>query len=212
MVGRIQRGRDLKRRKAVRPPYDRVLIVCEGEKTEPNYFGEIRMAQRLSAAHVRVCHSALGTEPQQIVEFAEAEFRKTRAYERVYVVFDRDQHRTYANAIDMAAARDKTFRNDQGKLVPFEAAVSVPCFEAWLLLHFAECQGALHRRDAYNRLRAHIAGYDKGYAGTYAATMAQYGLASTRAARLRERVSRLPGDDVYTDVDLLVSHLLAQRA
>lgn len=212
MAGRIQRGRDLKRRKAVRPPYDRVLIVCEGEKTEPNYFGEIRVAQRLSAAHVRVCHSALGTEPQQIIEFAEAEFLKTRGFERVYVVFDRDEHRTYANAIAMATARDKTLRNDEGKLVPFEAAVSVPCFEAWLLMHFADCQGALHRRDAYDRLRAHIAGYDKGYSGTYAATVAQFGLASTRAARLRERFSRLPGDDVYTDVDLLVSHLLAQRA
>jgi hypothetical protein len=212
MAGRIQRGRDLKRRKAVRPPYDRVLIVCEGEKTEPNYFGEVRIAQRLSAAHVRVCHSALGTEPQQIVEFAEAEFLKTRAFERVYVVFDRDQHRTYANAISMAKARDKTLRNDEGKLVPFEAAVSVPCFEAWLLLHFADCQGALHRRDAHERLRVHIVGYDKGFVGTYAATVAQFDVAAARAGRLRERFARLPGDDVYTDVDLLVAHLLAQRA
>ena len=28
----------LKRRKAKRSSYDKVLIVCEGEKTEPNYF------------------------------------------------------------------------------------------------------------------------------------------------------------------------------
>ncbi|MCA3160169.1 MAG: RloB domain-containing protein [Burkholderiales bacterium] len=212
MAGRIQRGRDLKRRKAVRPPYDRVLIVCEGEKTEPNYFREVRIARRLSSTHIHVCHSAFGTEPQQIVEFAEAEFRKTRAFERVYVVFDRDEHRTYANAIAMAATRDKTLRNDEGKLVPFEAAVSVPCFEAWLLMHFADCQGALHRRDAYARLRTHIAGYEKGLVGTYAATEAQFNVGAARAARLRDRFARLPGDDVYTDVDLLVAHLLAQRA
>jgi hypothetical protein len=212
MAGRIQRGRDLKRRKAVRPPYDRILIVCEGKKTEPNYFGEVRIAQRLSAAHVRVCQSALGTEPKQIVEFAEAEFLRTKAYERVYVVFDRDEHLTYANAIAMAAARDKKLRNDEGKLASFEAVVSVPCFEAWLLLHFVECQGPLDRRDAYARLRTHVAGYDKGFVGTYAATMAQFDAAATRAARLRQQFHRLPGEDVYTDVDLLVAHLLAQRA
>ena len=28
----------LERRKAKRSPYEKVLIVCEGEKTEPNYF------------------------------------------------------------------------------------------------------------------------------------------------------------------------------
>jgi len=29
---------DLARRKALRAPYAKVLVVCEGEKTEPYYF------------------------------------------------------------------------------------------------------------------------------------------------------------------------------
>ncbi|OPY61749.1 MAG: hypothetical protein A4E57_04133 [Syntrophorhabdaceae bacterium PtaU1.Bin034] len=31
-------ARDLARKKATRAPYERVLIVCEGRKTEPYYF------------------------------------------------------------------------------------------------------------------------------------------------------------------------------
>jgi len=31
----------LERRKAKRASYDKVIIVCEGEKTEPNYFNEL---------------------------------------------------------------------------------------------------------------------------------------------------------------------------
>ena len=34
--------KDHQRKVAIREPYDRVLIVCEGEKTEPSYFMELR--------------------------------------------------------------------------------------------------------------------------------------------------------------------------
>jgi hypothetical protein len=36
---RLQLGR----KRARRPTFDRILIVTEGEKTEPNYFEEIRI-------------------------------------------------------------------------------------------------------------------------------------------------------------------------
>jgi hypothetical protein len=51
---RLRSARDLRRKSGKRPPYDRVLIVCEGEKTEPQYFEEIRKINRVPAVHVRV--------------------------------------------------------------------------------------------------------------------------------------------------------------
>lgn len=45
----------LERKLARRDSYDRILIVSEGSKTEPNYFGEIRQAYRL--------HSKRSTNP-----------------------------------------------------------------------------------------------------------------------------------------------------
>jgi hypothetical protein len=41
-----------RRRMAKRAPYDRVLIVCEGAKTEPNYFGWLRNKLGLNRANV----------------------------------------------------------------------------------------------------------------------------------------------------------------
>ena len=70
-----QKERDLRRRAAIRQPYQRLLIVCEGEKTEPQYLDEIRQELRLATAHVQVRPSGFGTEPLQVVEYAEHLFR-----------------------------------------------------------------------------------------------------------------------------------------
>ena len=49
-----QKARDLHRKAAKRQPFARLLIMCEGEKTEPLYLAEIRRAFRLATAHVKV--------------------------------------------------------------------------------------------------------------------------------------------------------------
>ena len=151
-------------------------------------------------------HSPVGTEPKQIVEGAEAEFSKSKGFERVYSVFDRDQHTTYANAIAMAEARNGKLKNDEAS-VAFEAIVSVSCFELWLLLHFVDVLAPIDRAAALARLREHFPGYEKGKMGTYAATSAHLNLAAKRAAALKQKYSRLPGTEPYTDVHELVAVL-----
>jgi hypothetical protein len=44
----------LSRRQGRKRPYDRMLIVCEGEKTEVNYFTAIRREKRIPNR----CHSS----------------------------------------------------------------------------------------------------------------------------------------------------------
>jgi len=44
----------LRRKLKQRASYDRILIVSEGCKTEPNYFREIRQTYRLHTANVEV--------------------------------------------------------------------------------------------------------------------------------------------------------------
>ena len=43
---------DLARRRAKRSAYQKILIVCEGEKTEPNYFNELIDYYELNTANV----------------------------------------------------------------------------------------------------------------------------------------------------------------
>jgi len=66
-----ERGiRDLKRKTAQRSSYDRVLIVCEGEKTEPNYFNELIRDKKLNTANVVVEDSRHGSDPMSVVNCA----------------------------------------------------------------------------------------------------------------------------------------------
>lgn len=204
---RARSGGDLRRKAPKRPPYPRVLIVCEGSKTEVNYFEEIRQEARLPTLDVRVIHSPLGTEPLQIVVGAEKEFLKSRGFEKVYAVFDRDDHLTYANAIAKAEADGTKLRNDDKQTVSFAAIVSVPCFELWLLLHFADIMAPMHRDEALAQVRRRIPGYQKGNRGTFAATVANLSDAMQRATALKQRFGRLPGTDAYTDVHELVTVL-----
>jgi len=58
----------LRRRRAMKASYDVILIVCEGAKTEPNYFTELKNAFRLSNANVMIC--GRGSDPLSVVDFA----------------------------------------------------------------------------------------------------------------------------------------------
>jgi len=72
----------LRRRRAMKASYDVILIVCEGEKTEPNYFSELKKAFRLSNANVRIC--GRGADPLGVVNFAIESFRQEPEFDRIY--------------------------------------------------------------------------------------------------------------------------------
>jgi|SRR5208337_3407771 len=200
--------RDLRRRVGNRPSYDRILIVCEGEKTECNYFKEIRRKARIPSAHVHVLPTDLGTDPRKVVESAQDVFnQKDKAFERVYAVFDRDDHPHYETAIQMAAARNKKIKNDEKRPVEFETIVSVPCFELWLLLHFEDAQSWIHRNVVLRKLRTHIERYEKGMANLFALTEPSLPAATCRAQSLKLAHEKIPGNELYTDVHELVKYL-----
>ncbi|MBX9572169.1 MAG: RloB family protein [Candidatus Obscuribacterales bacterium] len=210
-IPKYRNQKDLKRGRPKRQPYDSVLIVCEGAKTEPNYFQEIRVLERLSSAHVKIIPSTLGTDPLNVVKSAIEEFEKTRSFDKIYVVFDRDDHLNYDNAIVKAEATDKKLKNNEKKAVTFEAIVSVPSFEFWLLLHFADVQAWFHRDEIMQRLKQHIANYEKGMNNTFASTRPHLEVAKQRGSHLKEQNSRRPGNEAYTDVQDLVTALFKLR-
>ena len=63
-------ARALKRRASRRSSYDKVLIVCEGEKTEPNYFNELVHYYKLNTANVEIDGSC-GSSPRSVLKRAE---------------------------------------------------------------------------------------------------------------------------------------------
>lgn len=201
---------------ACRASYDRVLIVSEGAKTEPGYFREIRSTYRLQTANVVVQPSHQGTAPIQVVEYARTLFERgdsqrriaPRAFEQVFVVFDRDDHSSYVDAVRQASLLDGRLRNDNRQPVRFRAIVSVPCFELWFLLHYEDVLAPIQRQQVFARLGAVMKGYEKGAAGTFQRTQGLVQTAIVRAKAMTDKGSPYNEDGPYTSVHELVSCLL----
>lgn len=211
--------KQLERKQGRRASYDRILIVSEGSKTEPNYFREIRVAHRLHTANVEVQPSELGTSPIQVVQYANALFEQgdrhkkiqPRAFEQVYAVFDRDDHGSYFEALQLAESLDGRLRNDNKRPVRFRAIASVPSFELWLLLHYADIQAPLHRDEVMRRLKQHMPGYEKGAGGAFATTRGLVELATQRAQVLAERFTAYDAPEPFTAIAELVELLTKLR-
>jgi hypothetical protein len=204
-------AQELKRKRGDRATFDRILIVCEGKKTEPNYFEDIRQELRLPKTEVRVLHSDAGTEPRQIVDYAEAVFLEDPSFDIVYAVFDRDEHKTYHVALNRAGQLDLGLKNDFKKKIRFHAVPTVPCFELWILLHFVDVKAFGDRHEVIARVGEHIKGYTKGLKGVFGLTAEKLDVASARAEKLREAFKAEAGTDPFTTVDELVAKLLSYK-
>jgi hypothetical protein len=204
---------------ARRASYARILIVTEGSKTEPLYLKDICTTYRLHSANVAVQPSQLGTAPTQVVQYAQQLFERgdrdkgirPRSFDQVYAVFDRDDHASYFDALEIARALDGKLRNDAKEPVRFAAIASVPSFELWLLLHYQSIQAPMHRDAVMQRLKQHLPGYEKGAQGVFTATRQLLGVATQRADHLATQFSAHTAPEPYTGMADLVRALVNLR-
>ena len=211
--------KQLERKLDRRASYDRILIVSEGSKTEPNYFSEIRATYRLNTANVEVQPGQHGTAPIQVVQYAKDLFEQgdrhkniqPRAFERVYAVFDRDDHISYFNALRLAESLDRKLKNDAKQFIRFEAIASVPSFELWLLLHYEDIQAPLDRDDVMRRLKQYIPTYEKGASNVFANTRASLVIAIQRSEALALKFTADSAPEPYTGIAEVVKLLTALR-
>lgn len=163
--------------------------------------------------------SELGTAPIQVVQYAQELLQngdrhkniQSRAFEKVYAVFDRDDHESYHEALTLAASLDGKLRNDAKQPVVFWAIPSVPSFELWLLLHFEDVRTPLHRDEVMRRLKLHIHGYDKGAGNGFAITSKYLSVATQRAERLAESFTAYTDPEPFTAIAELVKLLTTLR-
>jgi hypothetical protein len=115
----------------------RFLIVCEGEKTEPNYFRSFRVPRNV----VEIDVHGLGENPSRLVNSAK-ELKEQEEYDQVWCVFDRDSWtpEDFNNAVSKAEG--------QG----FKVAYSNEAFELWYVLHFEFLHTGIPRSDYLQKL------------------------------------------------------------
>ncbi len=135
----------------LRPPNRYFLIVCEGEKTEPNYFEAIK--RELPKEMVkRITITGTGRSTLSLLRAAEEEIERRYLaglppYYYVWLVFDRDSFEPddFDNAI--ATIQSKPHLKQH-----WFAAWSNEAFELWYLLHFQEATGGPMGREQYQTM------------------------------------------------------------
>jgi hypothetical protein len=196
----MRRPESYRRRGPTREPYDSVLIVCEGGKTEPQYLDGVKLTFKLSSANIRVT-SAAGTDPVSVVRFAER-LSGEEKYDRVYCVFDRDGHANFDDAISLV------------RQLGYREIVSWPCFEIWILLHFvystAPYNGAGNQSACdlvVREVKKHFASYSKGRRGVYSELESKLDIAISNAKKLVQHNASTGSTNPATAVHELVDYL-----
>ncbi len=135
------------------------MIVCEDQKSAPNYFNALKKHLNLSATSIRVVGGRGRSAPIQIVDRAvklknEAESKDsgTLPFDYVFCVIDGDY------GAKIKDARGNADRNQ------IQLAISTKCFEYWILLHFEENnKPTLNCAETVGFLKnGHIRDYEKG--------------------------------------------------
>ncbi|MCG8321736.1 MAG: RloB family protein [Cytophagales bacterium] len=127
-----RRAPSLERNRPVKIEKPTILIVCEGENTEPSYFRQFK----LSSATVKPIGEGYNTT--SLVRRAN-QLSEEKKYDQVWCVFDKDDFDPvdFNNAITTAETSG------------FNVAYSNQAFEYWIILHFEDHQGGGLHRDAY---------------------------------------------------------------
>jgi RloB-like protein len=148
------------RRPASRPIANKLLIVCEGQKTEPQYFKGIRQHKRLRTLQVTIVDASGRTNPIGIINRAIAERQIIKADkgwepdDTLWAVFDGDEHRHQdPQNWQTAIAKAKTQK--------INLAITNPCFEFWYLIHYQDAFGQMNADAAAKKLQKHIPNYTK---------------------------------------------------
>ncbi len=195
------------RKRASKYGIERILIVCEGEKTEPYYLTELYQSLGLTNTDVPVFGSEYGSDPGSILDYALERYQRDQGIDWVYCVFDKDSHTTY----DETIGRAKNAKLAAGtNLVLIK---SVPCFEYWVLLHFRETTKPYGKEkrspceNLINDLKIVFPDYSKGMRNLHASIGEKTDFAISNAKKTMKEATKSDTDNPTTEMHLLVEHL-----
>ena len=158
------RGRSSLRRKvADRDPKRTFLVYCEGRITEPEYLEALKQqpaVREIASVDIRIDRDESGVVPLTLVTAAaEARARasdENSEVDEVWCLFDVESPVNHPN-LDRAVSLAEESN--------VQVAISNPCFELWLALHFKPHTDPLDTNDAENLRSDHDGSTNKSVSG-----------------------------------------------
>lgn len=148
----MARARRVKRREGVVTPKRRIVVVSEGQCTEPSYLRAFVRIHGDGSARVHQIPEA--GDPLAVVERAIRERKDSGrghlgANDSFWAVFDRDDHPRFQKAVDLARGSG------------ISLAISNPCFELWGIFHYEAQDGPIDRHQCQRKLEDLNPNYDR---------------------------------------------------
>jgi hypothetical protein len=200
-ISRVRGSRSFQRVPGSKPPRSITLIVCEGE-TEQEYFDAARIKYGLTTTEIVLAENTVGPTPISVVQCAEYRCSEPGGYDAIFCVFDRDGHESFGRARE----RIWTLAKRKRRPLPIQEAISIPCFEYWVLLHHARTDAPFHRcADAMDEVRSHMPGYEKADAAIARQLMAKVDDALSNADWVEGR-AKDNNYNPYTSVHHVLRH------
>ncbi|MCD1259604.1 RloB domain-containing protein [Paenibacillus athensensis] len=197
-----------------RPKRERFLIVCEGEKTEPNYFRAFPVKTDVIDLDIQGEGKNTLSLVKEAVRLQEQAADRGTPYVQVWCVFDRDSFSKDQFNEAIALCERKRIRY----------AFTNEAFELWYLLHFAFVDTALSRDQYKDKLSEYLCQeYRKADPGIYAllAELGNQHLAIRWAKELRkfhfhrdgkhDPCMQNPSTTVHELVDILNQYLIDEE-
>ncbi|WP_165493924.1 RloB family protein [Acinetobacter sp. ANC 4178] len=223
MIQSRRKNINLARNGVRRDPFDLILIVTEGEKTEPLYFKDLRSKEKLSSTNVEITGDC-GSDPVSVVKHAiklyeesVAEKNQSKLFDIAFCIVDRDKHPNFYPALQMIDEYNK--KSNKMILIPIK---SYPSFEYWYLCHltytrapFVETQRKSSGDLCYDLLQQHWkekleGSYGKGKDKVYSIFDGKKLLdtAMIHAERALKDADSTAENNPSTEAHFLVSYLL----
>ena len=157
-ISKLRDKRSFRRKPGQKRPRSITLIVCEGE-TESEYFAAARVRYGLTTAEVVLADNTEGSAPISVVKCDEKRSAEPGSYDKIFCVFDRNGHQSFGDA----RAKIVALASRKKRPLSIAEAISIPCFETWVLLHFERTDAAFVSCDeVIRRIREqHMANYQK---------------------------------------------------
>ncbi len=190
----------------------KVLIVCGGEKTEKNYFDDLKRAFHLTAAFVI---KASGLDPKKLVEHAIGILASDPDFDLAFVVFDRDSFHLPPNRFDSAIQLAGAYKNQENKKLKLQSIASGPCFEVWYLMHFLcttkhfERKGRKSPADCViDELKKHVKNYEKNISNPFSVMGGDDGLKKAlQNCKKLEKQTQNRHHDTFSDMHHLINQI-----
>lgn len=159
------------RKENTKPIKKKVLIVCEGARTEPNYFKSFRV--------YKDCHIVgSGSNTLSVVKEA-IRLKKENSYSEAWCVFDRDSFPTSRVKAALKLAEQNNIK----------CAFSNESFELWYVLHFEYLDTQITRADYCKKLTTLLGKkYEKNDSDIYAELLDRQDQAIKFSKKLEKKI------------------------